>query len=130
VHESPTISIVDDDPSVRSATEGWVRSIGLSARTFSSAEEFLRSPSVSDTACIISDVAMPGMSGIEMLDALIEQGYRVPVIFVTAFSDEGARKRALNAGAIGFLAKPFDGRSLIACLGKALRSNIDLAGEG
>jgi FixJ family two-component response regulator len=128
VHESPTISIVDDDPSVRTATENWVRSLGLSARTFASAQEFLRSPYVGDTACVISDVAMPGMSGIEMQGALIEQGYRIPVIFVTAISDEGARERALNAGAIGFLAKPFDGRSLIACLDKALRRDIDPAG--
>jgi FixJ family two-component response regulator len=120
VREAPIIAIVDDDPSVRTATASLVRSLGLAARTFASATEFLQSPDVDATACVIADVAMPGMSGIEMQDLLIRQGSCPPIIFMTAFPEERAREKALNAGAVDFLGKPFDARKMIECLGKAL----------
>jgi FixJ family two-component response regulator len=120
VREAPTISIVDDDASVRAATESLVRSLGFTARTFASAAEFLCSPYLEATACVIADVAMPDMSGVEMQDALIERGSRLPVIFITAFPEERTRKRALDAGAVGFLSKPFDACTMIDCLDKAL----------
>jgi FixJ family two-component response regulator len=120
LQEVPTISIVDDDPSVRVAMDSLVRSLGYAARTFACAAEFLQSPHVASTACVIADVAMPGMTGIEMQDALIEEGYRLPIIFITAFPKEPMRKRALDAGAVCFLSKPFAARSMIDCLDAAL----------
>jgi FixJ family two-component response regulator len=115
------ISIVEDDASVREATKGLVRSLGYSAATFASAEEYLRSERVRDTACLITDVQMPGMSGIDLQDRLIADGRRTPIIFVTAYPEERIRARALRAGAVGFLSKPFTDESLIECLDRALR---------
>ena len=116
----PIVSIIDDDVSVRDATNGLVRSLGYTAHSFASAEEFLRSDSANDTSCVIADVQMPGMSGIELQSVLITRGRRVPIIFITAFPDEGSRARALDAGAICFLTKPFKGATLISCLETAL----------
>jgi FixJ family two-component response regulator len=116
----PMISIVDDDESVREATKGLVRSLGYSATAFASAEEFLQSKLINDSACVISDLQMPGLSGVELQSRLIAQGNRTPIIFVSAFSDERTRTRALNAGAIGFLSKPLNEERLIACLHAAL----------
>jgi len=96
------ISIVDDDESVREATKGLVRSLGHSVAAFASAEEFLQSKWIDDTRCVISDVQMPGLSGVDLQSRLIAQGNRTPIIFVSAFSDERTRARALKAGAIGF----------------------------
>ena len=87
---------------------------------FASAEEFLKSSRLHDTDCAISDVQMPGMNGIDLQDQLIAQGHRLPIIFVTAFPEMKARARALAAGAICFLGKPFSDEQLIACLNKAL----------
>jgi FixJ family two-component response regulator len=114
------ISIVDDDQSVREATKALVRSLGYSARTFASAEEFLSSDHVDYTCCLITDVQMSGLSGIELQKRLIAEGRCVPIVFITAFPDERVRSRALNAGAIGFLSKPFSDESLIHCLDTAL----------
>jgi FixJ family two-component response regulator len=114
------ISIVDDDVSVREATKGWVRSLGYSAAAFASAEEFLQSGKVNDTECVITDVQMPGLSGIELQSHLISQGNRTPIIFVTAFPEERTRTRALEAGAIGFLTKPFNEGRLIEYIEAAL----------
>jgi len=114
------ISIVEDDASVREATRGLVRSLGYSTATFASAEEYLRSERVRDTACLITDVQMPGMSGIDLQDRLIADGRRTPIIFVTAYPEERIRVRALGAGAVGFLSKPFNDESLIECLDRAL----------
>ena len=97
-----------------------VRVHGFSAHGFKSAEEFLRSPRASDTSCLITDVRMPGMSGVDLQSHLIAQGRRVPVIFITAFPEEGSQARAMAAGAICFLTKPFDGQKLISCLTEAL----------
>ena len=114
------ISIVDDDESVREATKGLVRSLGYVAVTFESAEEFLNSGRMRDTSCVIADVQMPGVSGVELQDRLIADGHRLPMIFITAFPEDRTRTRALEAGAIGYLSKPFDEEHLIGCLDKAL----------
>jgi FixJ family two-component response regulator len=118
--EVPLISIVDDDGLVRESTKGLVRSMGYAAETFTSAEEYLRSNRAAATACLISDVQMPGMNGADLQDRLIADGYRTPIVFVTAFADEGLRARVMKAGACGFLTKPFSDDSLIECLDRAL----------
>ena len=114
------ISIVDDDESVRDATKGLVRSLGYVAATFASGEEFLNSDRVNDTSCLISDVQMPGLDGLELQSRLTAMGRRIPIIFVTAFPREQVRARALKAGAAGFLSKPYSDESLIVCLDRAL----------
>jgi FixJ family two-component response regulator len=114
------ISIVDDDQSMRDATLSLIRSLGHSAATFASAEEFLESGSLRKTACLIVDVQMPGMSGIDLQNHLIANGACPPMIFMTAFPDDQVQKRALGAGAIGFLTKPFSEDCLVACLQRAL----------
>jgi FixJ family two-component response regulator len=114
------ISIVDDDKSVREATKGLLRSHGYAAATFASAEDFLQSNQVHDTTCLISDVQMPGLSGVELQSRLIAQGHRTPMIFVTACPEENTRARALQSGAIGFLTKPFNEERLIGYIHAAL----------
>jgi FixJ family two-component response regulator len=115
------ISIIDDDRFVRDATKDLVRSLGYRVLTFESALHFLESGRLAETSCVITDVQMPGLSGLDLQSRLLADGYRVPVIFITAFPEEASRTRALNAGAAGFLAKPFDEISLVACLDAALR---------
>jgi len=115
------ISIVDDDASVRVATDNLLRSLGYTVHTFASAEEFLRSVHFNDTSCVIADVQMPAMSGVELQALVLAQGHRVPFIFITAFPEETIRERAMKAGAICFLTKPFDRVTLIKCLDTALR---------
>jgi len=117
------ISIDDDDDSIREATKGLVRSLGYRAAVFASAEEFLQSGSLEETTCLITDVQMPGVSGIELQRRLIAQGNLVPTIFITAFPEEAGRRTAFAAGAVGFLDKPFSEESLIHCLETALRSS-------
>jgi FixJ family two-component response regulator len=115
------ISIIDDDASVRVATNRLVRSLGYVAHTFASADEFLRSSQANDSSCVIADVQMPGISGVELQRRLLTQGYRLPIIFVTAFPDEGIKARVLEAGAVCFLTKPFDGPTLVKYLDTALK---------
>jgi FixJ family two-component response regulator len=114
------ISIVDDDRAIREAARKLIKSLGYAAATFASAEEFLESGRLGETDCLITDVQMPGMSGVDLHNHLIARGARTPVIFVTAFPEDGLRARVLGAGAVGFLSKPFSEDSLIACLDKAL----------
>jgi FixJ family two-component response regulator len=121
LQQVPVISIVDDDESVREATKSLVRSLGYKAVTFGSAEEFLESAQVMGTACLITDVQMPGLSGVELQDRLIADGHRMPVIFVTAFPDDRLRGRVLKSGAIGYLPKPFNEDRLIKCIDTALK---------
>ena len=116
----PVIAIVDDDESFRRATTSFVRSLGYGTAAFDSAEAFLKSERVRDADCLITDIQMPGMTGVELQDRLIAQGHRLPVIFITAFPEVNARAQAIAAGAIGFLTKPFDDQGLIACLNAAL----------
>jgi FixJ family two-component response regulator len=108
------ISIIDDDASVRAATNNLLSSHGYLVHTFASAEEFLQSARLTDSSCVVADVQMPGMSGLDLLTHLRAQGYAVPFVFITAFPEESVRARALKAGAIGFLAKPFAGPALIS----------------
>ena len=116
----PVISIIDDDPSVRAATSNLLRSFGYAVHTFDSAEAFLRSPQLAETSCAIVDIRMPTMSGLEMQEHLRAQGNGVPLIFITALPDAGARARAFAGGASGFLTKPFHKDSLINCIDSAL----------
>jgi FixJ family two-component response regulator len=117
----PMISIVDDDESVRESTKALVRSLGYEARAFPSAEDFLASD-INETSCLILDVQMKGLSGIELQDHLIAQGRQTPIIFVTSYPDEWVRDRALSAGAVGFLGKPFSDSKLTSYLDLALSS--------
>jgi FixJ family two-component response regulator len=119
------ISIVDDDEEMREATKGLIRSLGYQATTFASAEEFLQSDSVDNSSCLIADVQMPGLSGIDLRRDLIARGIKMPTIFITAFPEEGARLRALTAGAIGYLGKPFSEDSLLECLNRALGDSCE-----
>jgi FixJ family two-component response regulator len=123
------ISIIDDDASVRAATDNLLRSLGYTVYTFDSAEEFLRSSHFNHTSCVIADVQMPGMSGVDLQARLLTQGHRVPFIFITAFPEKTIRARALEAGAICFLPKPFDRLTLIRCLDTALEKHSGGAGE-
>ena len=118
--QAPLISIIDDDQSVRTAVARLVRSLGLAARSFDSAEEYLASDERRLTACIVSDIQMPGTSGLEMQSRLVTQDDRTPIIFITAFPQADIRRRALDAGAICFLSKPFDGDTLVKCIEAAL----------
>jgi FixJ family two-component response regulator len=114
------ISIVDDDESVREATRGLLRSLGYGAVAFASAEEFLQSKQLNDTECVISDVQMHGLSGVDLQSQLIADGNHMPIIFITASQEERTRARALMAGAIGVLGKPFKEEHLIEYLNTAL----------
>jgi FixJ family two-component response regulator len=119
----PLVAIIDDDASVRVTTDSLVRSLGCRTRTFASAEEFVRSNHLDDLSCVIADVQMPGMSGVELQAHLRSQGSRVPFIFFTAFPDEKIRAQALAAGAICYLTKPFQGETLFQGLQAALKAN-------
>ena len=114
------ISVIDDDASVRAATNNLLSSHGYLVHTFGSAEEFLQSARLNDSSCVIADVQMPAMSGLDLLSHMRDQGYTAPFIFITAFPEDSVRARALKAGAIGFLAKPFAGPALISFVEAAL----------
>ena len=116
------IAIVDDDDVVREAMKSLMRSLGYNASTFGSADEFLKSEQVSKTSCLITDLHMPGLSGLDLQDRLIATGHRFPVIFLTGFPDEDVRMRAMKAGAVGFLSKPCNHGHLLDCLAKALKA--------
>ena len=116
----PVISVIDDDESIRTAIYNLLRSLGYIVHTFPSAEAFLESPQLHNTWCVIADIRMPGMTGIELQSRLLAEGNAMPFVFVTAVPEESVRARAMAQGAICFLTKPFDEGSLIASLGKAL----------
>jgi FixJ family two-component response regulator len=127
VERTPLISIVDDDEPIREAINELIRSLGYHSVKFASAEEFLSSDRLTDTSCLITDVRMPGLSGIDLQCRLISQGHTMPIIFITAHADERTRSRALSSGAIGFLGKPFNEGCLIKCLDTALSGFKDRA---
>lgn len=129
VSRKPVISVVDDDASVRVATDNLLSALGYIVHTFASAEEFLRSTHFDDTSCVIADVQMPTMSGVELQALLLARGQRVPFIFITAFPDETVRARVRKFGAICLLTKPFDRQSLIKCLDTALWKHGGGVGE-
>jgi len=117
---SPVITIIDDDHSVLVATQFLVMSFGFETRAFSSAEQFLKSSSLDETACLISDVHMPRVSGIELQKMLRSQGRNIPTILMTAFSNENVKSLAIAGGAVCFLIKPFDSKTLLGCITSAL----------
>ncbi len=102
------VAIVDDDDLMRSAVQGMLKSVGLPSQAFASAEEFLESGQQQQTACLIADICMPGMSGLELQAKLNAEHCRIPTIFITAHGDTRMRMQALRAGAVEFMAKPFD----------------------
>jgi FixJ family two-component response regulator len=114
------IAVVDDDESVRCAVHGVLKSVGLKTRSFASAEEFLRSGHQSDTACLITDIQMPGMNGLELQATLAEEDYRIPIIFITAYGDAKTRMHAMTGGAVEFLVKPFNDDALLESVRAAL----------
>jgi FixJ family two-component response regulator len=116
----PVISVVDDDASIRVATDSLLRARGYTVSTFASAAEFLRSRQLDEASCVITDVRMPDMSGVELQTVVRNQGRSTPFIFITAFPEESARLRALHDGAVCFLSKPFDAPTLIRCVEAAL----------
>ena len=116
------IAIVDDDEAVRIALEGLLKSAGLTARGFDSAEEFIASCQQLETACLIADIRMPGMSGLELQAKLNAEDCRIPIVFITAHGDAKMRMQALRAGAVEFLAKPFNDEALLGSVRAALES--------
>ena len=123
-HKTYWISIVDDDESARAAIQGVLKSVGWQTRSFRSAEEFLESGQLCETACLISDIRMPGMSGLELQARLAGEGRRIPIIFVTAHGDSRMQARAMKAGAVAFLGKPFDDKVLLQEVRTALESGL------
>ena len=115
------VMIVDDDESVRRAARRLIRSYGFAVETFVSADDFLASGRLSETACLVLDVQMPGLNGLELQSRLVAGGHRVPIIFITAFSDENARAQALKAGALCYLVKPFEEADLLNSINLALQ---------
>jgi FixJ family two-component response regulator len=116
------VAIVDDDDSMRSALQGLLKAVGLSSQTFASAEEFLKSGQQHQTACLITDIRMSGISGLELQTRLNAEHCRIPTIFITAHGDAQMRMRALRAGAVEFLAKPFDDEALLETVRAALEN--------
>ena len=116
------VAIVDDDDLMRSALQGLLKSAAMVAQAFVSAEEFLRSGHQHDTGCLITDIRMPGMSGLELQAKLNADHCRIPTIFITAHGDAKMRMQAMRAGAVEFLAKPFDDEALLDSVRAALES--------
>jgi len=114
------VAIVDDDELMRSALQGMLKSVGVPSQAFASAEEFLKSGEQRKTACLITDIRMPGMSGLELQAKLNDEDCRIPTIFITAHGDTKMRMRALRAGAVEFLDKPFDNEVLLESVRAAL----------
>ena len=117
------LSLVDDDASVRKSTGRLIKSFGFTVEVFASGEEFLRFGNLSITSCLVLDVQMPGMNGLQLQSHLAAAGYRIPIILITAYPDERTRARALEAGAVAFLTKPFGEEALL----KGIRSALKLA---
>ena len=120
VSEQPLIVSVDDDQAICEAMLALLKALGFAAETFLSAEALLQSGALNDIACLITDVQLGGMSGLQLQTQLIELGYRIPIIMITAFPDERIRNQALSAGAVCFLSKPFLKADLLSCIHSAL----------
>jgi FixJ family two-component response regulator len=116
------VAILDDDELMRGALQGLLKAVGLPAQAFASAEEFLKSDERQQIACLIADIRMPGMSGLELQAELNNERCRIPIIFITAHGDEKMRMQALRAGAVEFLAKPFDDEVLLESIRAALEN--------
>jgi FixJ family two-component response regulator len=120
-NSSQLIAIVDDDRSVQNSVKDLLESAGLSAQCFGSAEEFLESEERNQAACLVTDILMPGMSGLDLQAKLKAEGSRVPIIFITAHNDAKLKMQAIDAGAVEFLSKPFDDEILLETTRLALR---------
>jgi FixJ family two-component response regulator len=118
--EIPLISIVDDDSLARDGISDLVESFGYKAVTFNSAENFIQYGQILETTCLITDLQMPGLNGLELQEALRSRGYQTPVIVITGYPNEKHRTRAFANGAVGFLSKPFNEQCLIECLNAAI----------
>jgi FixJ family two-component response regulator len=116
------VAIVDDDDSMRNALNGLLKAVGFPAKSFASAEEFLKSGQQHQTSCLIADIRMPGMSGLELQAQLNADRCKIPIIFITAHGDEKMRMQALRAGAVEFLSKPFDEEILLESVRAAMES--------
>jgi FixJ family two-component response regulator len=114
------ISVVDDDESMREAIRGLMKSLGYTAVAFASAEEFLSSCQIPRTSCLITDVQMPGITGLELHHRLLAAGKIIPTILITAYPDDSARERALGDGVVSYLSKPFDENDLLTCIRSSL----------
>ena len=122
MNNAQLVAIVDDDESVRGALRGLMKEAGLKAETFASAEDFLNSEVLRQTGCLITDIRMPGMSGLELQNTLNARACRIPTIFITAHGDAKMRLQAMRAGAVEFLAKPFDDEALLDTVRAALET--------
>jgi FixJ family two-component response regulator len=120
--KAPLVSVVEDDQFFRESMSRLMRSLGYSVESFPSAVAFLASARLVETACLIADVHMPAMTGLELHQHLIDAGYAIPTILVTAYPDDDVRARALNDGVVCYLGKPVDEKHLMRCLGAALHS--------
>lgn len=114
------ISIVDDDEAAREGVTDLIGSLGFSARSFTSGEDFLNSDQLHSTSCLIADMQMPGMTGLELHDRLVASGFAIPTLVITAYPDEGTQERAIKAGVICYLIKPFDVGDFLDCVRSAL----------
>ncbi|KAA3451676.1 two-component system response regulator [Mesorhizobium sp. SARCC-RB16n] len=121
----PLIAIVDDDGAVRTSTANLMRSAGYEAISFASGEELLDSARLNQVNCVITDVQMPGMSGLKLQDALLARRYTRPIIFITAYPEERDRCQAFAAGALAFFSKPFDGTEMLECVSKAVNAQSE-----
>ena len=119
------ISIIDDDDSVRESLQRLMRSVGFAVNVFASAEEFLDSGRLRKTDCLILDVRLPGMNGLELQRHLATSHSEIPIIFITSYEDDEVRARALNAGAVDYFLKPFNAGDLLDAIDAALKSKID-----
>jgi FixJ family two-component response regulator len=118
--KKPLITIVDDDTSLRKALKSLMASLGFAVQDFPSAPDFLASPDFAGTSCLIADINMPRMTGVELHRQLLGTGHDIPTILITAYPDERIRAEALNRGVIGYLTKPFDENALLECINSAL----------
>ena len=117
---APLIAIVEDDAPFRDSMKRLMRALGYAVETFASAADFLASRRLGETACLISDVQMPGMTGVELYARLVEAGHKIPTILVTAYPDEVTRTRSLRDGVVCYLPKPFDANHLMECVRKTV----------
>jgi FixJ family two-component response regulator len=116
------VSVVDDDESVRESLPDLLRSFGLEVQPFSSAETFLGSDCLDRTGCLVLDVAMPGMSGPDLQEELARRGCAIPIVFITAHSDDGVRPKVLGRGAVAYLTKPFSEAAILEAVNRALEA--------
>ena len=122
----PLVCIIDDDESVRESVGDLVQSLGYKTATFASAEEYLQSDHVENSSCVITDVRMPGMDGLELQEKLKTCGAHIPIVFITAHYDASAREHAMEAGAVEFIQKPFNEEVLLKAVDSGLRLSQDM----